>query len=183
MASLPESNRTYESPLGQPEALWWFFEDAEGKEQGPMPFRELREKAVQRTLKEGMPVWREGDDQRHASQEIVGLLPSAPPPPKEDPGPKSSLDDENPYATPNAERSIAEGPPGGLYLPYLGRTHFSILLGFLTLSGGLGFLASSIPDPTTQSIVCAFAGVSLLGWLVFSMLYLCLLYTSPSPRD
>lgn len=172
MAKLPEPNRSYESPLGQSEALWWFFEGEDGKAIGPMPFRELRENAVKRTLLEQMEVWREGEEIRYFSQDIVGLLPSLPASPKEDPGPQSSLDNENPYATPNAERAITEGPPGGLYLPYLSRTHFSVLIGFIALALGLGYLGTTISDPPTRSIVFAFTAIFGVGWLLFSFVYL-----------
>lgn len=60
VAYFPQQNYTYESPLGQPEALLWFFQDRDGKEQGPMPFRNLRECALKKELSSNMLVWREG---------------------------------------------------------------------------------------------------------------------------
>lgn len=172
MSLLPANNRTYESPLGKPEALWWFYEDLDGVKHGPMPFRELRGKALKRVLTEGMTVWREGEEDRYSSEEIVGLLPNLPPPAQRDSGPESSLTDIKPCASPNAERSIAEGPPGGLYLPHLGRTHFSVLLAFISVTGGLGYVSTLISDPPTRLIILAFAALSLTGWLLFSLLYL-----------
>ncbi|MGC6426398.1 MAG: DUF4339 domain-containing protein [Akkermansiaceae bacterium] len=172
MAKLSDTNRTYKSPLGQPKALWWFYEDKDGKAYGPMPFRELRENAIKRTLVEDMKVWREGEEERYASQDIVGLLPTGSSQAKIDPGPQSSMDDDNPYASPNAERIIADGPPGGLYLPHLNRTHFSILLCFIVTALGFGTLSAAVSDPLTRSIIYSFSALALCGWVLFSLLYL-----------
>lgn len=172
MANFPQQNRTYESPLGQPEALWWFFQDHDGKEQGPMPFRELRECALKKSLLDNMLVWREGEKARYPSQKIIGLLPHSQPDPDEETGPVSSIDNDNPYATPNTERPIAEGPPGGLYLPHLRETHFLALFGFSTTAIGLIYLGTTLSDPPTRSIVFAFSIIALLGWLSFTLIYL-----------
>lgn len=137
-----------------------------------MPFRDLRASAIKKDLSANMLVWREGEKARYPSQKIVGLLPQFQTEPNKDAEPISSVDNDNPYATPNAERTIAEGPPGGLYLPYLRQTHFLALLGFSATAIGLTYLGTTLSDPPSRSIVFAFSIIALLGWLAFSLIYL-----------
>ncbi|MDA7517585.1 DUF4339 domain-containing protein [Akkermansiaceae bacterium] len=170
---LPKKNRIKKSPLGAPDSLSWFFEDDKSEVQGPMSFRDLRTKAIEGKISAGRKVWREGDDERYPAEDIVGLLPhSSAPSEAEQKGPESSLDNENPYATPNAERTIMDGPPGGLYLPYLREVHFSILLVCLLAGAGLIYGASLIKDTQIQIITFTFAGIALALWLIFSLIYL-----------
>lgn len=160
--------------MGPPESLWWFYKNSKKKKKhGPMPFRDLRAKALERKIVAGTKVWREGDDERYAAEDIIGLLPADSGADKEEKeGPQSSVTDENPYATPNAERTIADGPPGGLYLPYLREVHFSLLIAPLLAGAGLIYGATLVRDSQIQTITFTFAGILLLIWFVFSLIYL-----------
>lgn len=137
-----------------------------------MSFRELRDQALKKKLLQKMDVWRKGEETRYPSQEIVGLIPNLPASPQEDPAPPSFSDDGNPYAPPEAERSISHGPPGGLYLPYLRPTHFPLLILLLAGAAGLGYFATQLSDPPTRAMIFAFAGVLFLGASLFFILYL-----------
>lgn len=164
--------RDYKPPLGPPEALSWFYENANKKVKGPMAFRDLRDAALVGKIKSSQWVWQEGEEDRYRAVTIVGLLPISTAPVEEDDGPKSALDDDNPYATPKVERTIAEGPPGGLYLPYVYKVHFSLLPAFLIAGAGLILGASFNQDTQTQTILYTFGGFSLVLWIAFSLVYL-----------
>lgn len=137
-----------------------------------MPFRTLRQDAMEGKLTHSTTVWREGDEQDYPAGEIVGLLPNSQPKKEEDPGPKSSLGNDDPYATPKAERTIADGPPGGLYLPYLKDVSFPLLFLFVLLCAGLGYAGLVEEDPPTSSIYYSFSALSGLLWFFFSIVYL-----------
>jgi hypothetical protein len=167
----PLKKRDSKSSLDPPEAVWCY-ESVDENVKGPMPFRDLRNAALVGKIKSSQWVWREGGKDRYQAETIVGLLPVSTAPVEEDSGPRSALDDDNPYATPQAERTIAEGPPGGLYLPYLQKVHFPLLLAFLLAGVALLLGALFNQDPQTQIILFSFSGIALVLWVAFSLAYL-----------
>jgi len=169
--ALPDRKNRRKSPLRAAEALWWF-RDSRGQEQGPMAFRDLRAKALDRKIRAGQQVWREDAGERYLAEAIVGLLPNASPEGEKEATPSDAAEDETRHAASTTERTIADGPPGGLYLPYLRQVHFSILPATLLVGGGLLYATSVLEDPQIRVIAGAFGVTSLLLWLVFSFIVL-----------
>ncbi len=134
-----------------------------------MDFRDLRLLAIDQTLLGHHQVWQEGDETRQAASSIMGLIPA----PKKKPTdpPPSDLGDDDPYATPKV-RTIADGPPGGLYLPHLHRTNFPQFLLTLIVSAGLFYIAWKSSDLDTKPIFYSLAGLGLTFWLFLSVVYL-----------
>lgn len=134
-----------------------------------MEFRELRLKANNRDLLDHHQVWRSGTENRQDAASIIGLIP--PPRPTVAEPPPSDLSDEDPYATPKV-RTIADGPPGGLYLPHLHRTNFPIFLLVLAISAGLFYAGWKLPNPDTKPILFSLAGMAFIFWLFLATIYL-----------
>lgn len=124
-----------------------------------MEFRELRMLAINRQLLGHHPVWRSGSDERQEANSIVGLIP--PPKKKVEDPPPSDVSDKDPYATPKV-RTIADGPPGGMYLPHLRPAYFSLLLLAVAVTGGLFYFGSISPDPNNKPIIFSLASIGLL---------------------
>ncbi|MFT7303983.1 MAG: hypothetical protein ACI8UZ_002828 [Akkermansiaceae bacterium] len=167
MAELPQ--RLSSSPSrGSSVSTRWFCKIGD-KKHGPMEFRELRLKAMDQELLGHHQVWRSGTETRQEAISIVGLIP--PSKKKVAELPPSDLSDEDPYATPKV-RTIADGPPGGLYLPHLHRTNYLIFLFALVLSGGLFYAGWKIIDSDTKPILFSLAGMALTFWLFLAIVYL-----------
>lgn len=134
-----------------------------------MEFRELRQLAINRQLLGHHLVWRLGDGHQQEAKEIVGLIPAVRK--KNEEPPPSDLSDEDPYATPKV-RTIADGPPGGMYLPHLRPSSFLLLLITFAITGGLLYAGWKIPDPDTKPIMFSFAGMGLLFGIFLLTVYL-----------
>jgi len=134
-----------------------------------MDFRELRKMAVDRILLGHHRVWQSGCVEQQSAASVVGLIPTE----KKEAAeiPPSDLNDNDPYATPKV-RTIADGPPGGLYLPPLRQTNFPIFLLVLLISGSLFYAGWKIPDPDTKPIVYSLAGLGFIFWLFLAVVYL-----------
>ncbi len=134
-----------------------------------MDYRELRMLAVDKKLLGHHEVWQEDNDKRQSASSIMGLVPRAKKPPADPP--PSNLSDEDPYATPKA-RTIADGPPGGLYLPHLHRTNFPVFLLVLVITSALFYAGWKIPDPETKPIIYSLAVIGLAFWIFLAVVYL-----------
>jgi hypothetical protein len=134
-----------------------------------MDFRDLRMMAASQKLLGHHQVWRKGSTETQSASSVMGLIPS--PKKKVADPPASDLSDEDPYATPKV-RTIADGPPGGLYLPHLHRTNFPIFLLVLAITGGLFYAGWRISDPDTKPIIYSLAGLGLAFWLLLALVYL-----------
>ena len=146
----------------------WFYEIGD-ESHGPVDFRALRELALERKLLAHHLVWKSGSEDRQAASTVLGLIPSpkkAPPSP-----PRSSLSDANPYATPKA-RTIADGPPGGLYLPHLHPTNFAIYLATLAIPLVILIFSERIVSANHRTLLAALAGFSIVCWATLSAIYL-----------
>ena len=135
-----------------------------------MNFRELRMLALERALLGHHEVWQSDHEERQPASSILGLVPT---PKKEATAPEqpaSDLSDKDPYATPKA-RTIADGPPGGLYLPHLRKTNFLLFLSTLFISVGLFYAGWKITDPDTKPIIYSLAGMGLIFWLALCIIY------------
>lgn len=133
-----------------------------------MEFRELRVMALDLNLLGHHQVWQTESADRQSASSVVGLIPPAK---REVSIPPSDLSDDDPYATPKV-RTIADGPPGGLYLPHLHRTNFPIFLLILIVTGGLFYAGWKVPDPDTKPIIYSLAGFGLIFWLFLCLIYL-----------
>lgn len=136
---------------------------------GPMEFRELRLLAIDKKLLGHHKAWQLGGNELQEAASIVGLIP----PEKKwvDEPPPSDLGDEDPYAPPKV-RTIADGPPGGLYLPHLRPTNFLVFLLILTVTVGLFYAGWKITDPEIKPILFSLAGLGLLCWIFTATVYL-----------
>jgi len=134
-----------------------------------MAFKDLRFLALQRKVGQDTPVWEKGNETlMRAAGEIPNLIPlGAHLPPEE-------KVEEEPQRYPEhaRRRTIQDGPPGGLYLPYLKKSHFFLLPIFLFLSGILCYLAFQNSQKDLQMALFSFASFAALGWLVVSFIYL-----------
>lgn len=134
-----------------------------------MEFRELRALAINLDLLAHHQVWQSGDGERKKAGSVMGLIP----PKKREPSapPPSDLSDANPYATPKV-RTIADGPPGGLYLPHLHRSSFPVFFLALLITCALFYGGWQVKDPDTKPILFSLAGFSLIFWLALATIYL-----------
>ena len=150
----------------------WFCE-IEGKVHGPLDFRSLKELTVSKEISEGTLVWKEDKSDKQEASTILGLFPKTKP--KErvslEPVPASRLSDDDPYATPRAP-TILDGPPGGLYLPHLRQSHFSILLLALIIAGGLIAGAFKIPAHDVRVTTFCLGGMAIAYWIGLGLSYL-----------
>jgi len=150
------------------QAAGWFYE-IEDESHGPIDFRALRDLALDRKLLAHHLVWQAGSEDRQAASTVLGLIPR---PKREAPSPPpSNLSDADPYATPKV-RTIADGPPGGLYLPHLHPTNFSLYLATLAIPLAILFLSERVVGTNLRTLLAALAGFSLLCWLSLSVIYL-----------
>lgn len=83
----------------------------------------------------------------------------------------SDLSDEHPYAPPKA-RTIADGPPGGLYLPHLRHSSFLLFLAVLVISAAFFGVGWKIATPETRPIFFSLAGLGFGGWIMLAVIYL-----------
>lgn len=149
--------------------MGWLYE-IDGEEFGPVNFRTLRSLAVSKKLLGHHLVWKEGSDQKEQAGGIMGLIPASNEGPPKPPQPQLEESDD-PYAAPRSG-SIAEGPPGGLYLPHLSPANLYLYLGLLAVSAGLIYYSTRLDSPNTVTFLLALAGFSLIGWIVLSAVYL-----------
>jgi len=126
--------------------------------------------ALDRQLLGHHKVWQEDLEEAQVASAIVGLVPTPKKQAKPIEQPHSDVSDKDPYATPKA-RTIADGPPGGLYLPHLRKTNFLLFLAVLLVSGGLFYAGWQIKDPDTKPIIYSLAGMGLLFWLALCVIY------------
>ncbi len=133
-----------------------------------MEFRELRLLASQREIQAEDLVWNTDDPNKRPAASFIGLIPAQKP--TEVP-PASDVSDADPYAVPKT-RTIADGPPGGLYLPHLQHSSFSLFFGVLVLAIGLGFIAWKVPLEEIRSTVIVFSGLALISWIGLAVVYL-----------
>jgi hypothetical protein len=167
VADLPQRN--FKQPSRESiGSTGWFCEIAD-KKHGPMEFRELRLMALDRKLLGHHKVWRSGSTDQQEAEAIVGLIPVARR--VVDETPPSDLSDENPYAPPTV-RTIADGPPGGLYLPHLRHTNFLVFLLVLIGTGGLFYAGWKVPDPDSKPLIFSLASLGLLFWIILATVYL-----------
>jgi len=139
---------------------------------GPLDFKELRYHAIQRKIDESTEVWTEDDTSPRPASEVEGLLPKSLAPSRSRPPlPPSTNKEKSPYEAPR-RRTIMDGPPGGLYLPYLKHSPFSLLLLLLLSAIGLSYLALYSPTEEARLPIGCFAGLAFLGLIVFSYVYL-----------
>lgn len=146
----------------------WFYE-IDGEEQGPVEFRSLRTLAISKKLLNHHLVWKEGSADKQAAADIVGLIP-----PSEDQAskpPQPNIGEKDPYATPESG-SIADGPPGGLYLPHLSPSSFSLYLATFAIPAGIAYYCQQIQSQNSIIFLLALAGISLLFWLSLTVIYL-----------
>lgn len=136
MAALP-TQRSTKAP-GPPSGEWCYSHI--GGDCGPVSFRQLRELAFDEKLDPNDEVWREGSGERRPASSLLGLFPKAAPPSSSG----ASADPENPYATPIA--TILDGPPGGLYLPFLHRASFLQLLSFFLVGVSATFFGLTVEN-------------------------------------
>lgn len=164
----PPSNSPHRPSRKSPDLAGWFYE-IDGVTRGPVNFRALRGLANARKLLAHHLVWKSGSGDRQSASTILGLIPK---PRKEAPSPPpSDLSDANPYATPKV-RTIADGPPGGLYLPHLHPTNFLLYLATLAIPIAFFFLSRHTPTANTRTLLAALGGLSLLSWGTLSLIYL-----------
>lgn len=160
--SRPPASRGAFKPAG------WCYE-VDGEELGPVDFRTLRSLALSRKLLGHHLVWKEGSEERQAASTIVGLIP--PDPSDHSAPPQPQLEENNPYATPRTG-SIAEGPPGGLYLPHLSPACYPLYLALPTIAAGLIFACRDLRSPNTVTFLLTLAGFCVVAWLALSVIYL-----------
>lgn len=143
-----------QSPLGQKTAAGWFYE-RDGQTTGPLSFRDLAYLACQGQLKADDLVWRDGQTTKKTAGEITGLIPRPP-----------SADGSGPTGT------IADGPPGGLYLPHLHNCSTPLFL--LILLTSLSLLAASIYTGPSEyrPILLIATAVSFGTYLLLALIYL-----------
>ena len=133
-----------------------------------MDFRELRHLASNFKLLGHHPVWKSGSEVKQTASSIVGLIPkkrTAPEPPPSD------LSDEQPYATPKV-RTIADGPPGGLYLPHLRHSSFLLFLTTLVIGLGFTFAALKVTNRDLGTTLFSLAGLAFVAWITLAIVYL-----------
>ena len=137
-----------------------------------MGFRQLRDLAIEKRLLAESLVWKSGSDERVEARSILGLVPGAKAKVKQkievEP---SEVSDRDPYAAPKA-RTIADGPPGGLYLPHLRSTNFLLFLFALLFSGGLVYTGLAFADDELKPILFSLAGFGLIFWVSQLLVYL-----------
>lgn len=149
----------------------WYYE-IDGTVHGPVEFRALRALALERKILAHHLVWKEGNDDKVEASAILGLIP----PPKGRPAAHARPTDSNdPYASPSSG-TIADGPPGGLYLPHLHPANFPLYLASLAiaiaLTGWVAFFAENLNSVQGVASVLSLAAISLLTWLTLSLVYL-----------
>jgi len=131
-------------------------------------FRELRQLAASFKLLGHHIVWKNGSEEKQPASTIVGLIPQkriVPEPPPSD------LSDEHPYAPPKV-RTIADGPPGGLYLPHLRHSSFLLLLGSLIISIGLASAGWKVANRDLGTTLYSLAGFSAITFIMLAVIYL-----------
>lgn len=131
MTNLPSRCKSTE-PENPDGSSQWFYK-SEGTTNGPITFQDLRALARKKVLGPRNLVWQDEIGNPQPASSVLGLIPIARKKPKQDNGPPINLKNQNPYATPVAG-TIADGPPGGLYLPHLRRAHFLHLVALILLS-------------------------------------------------
>lgn len=133
-----------------------------------MSFRELRQMALDYKLLGHHPVWKDGAGERQPASSIVGLIPQKKAPTEQV---LSDVSNEQPYAPPKT-RTIADGPPGGLYLPHL--RHSSFLLFFLLFATSTGLIVGGLQttNPNLKATLLSFAGIGFLVWIILAVVFL-----------
>jgi len=134
-----------------------------------MDFRELRSLAIEGKLQGRDRVWRNENEDHQRADTVMGLIP--PVKREAETPPPSDLSDEDPYAPPKA-RTIADGPPGGLYLPHLRRTSYPVFLAVLIISAVLLYGGWKVPNPDTKPILFSLGGFGLIFWFFLATVYL-----------
>ena len=153
MATLPTRRNAGSS--GSPAGAWCY--SHLGRDYGPISFRELRELAFDERLDREDEVWREGSSEKRQADSVLGLFPKI----SESPVDSQLDDDGNPYASPAA--TILDGPPGGLYLPFLHRASFAQLLAFFLAGVGATFLGLTLEHAVGNLM---FIGVGFFGLIL-----------------
>lgn len=166
MAELP-SRSPVNLSRGPKSSSGWCFE-SQGKVHGPVDFRELRQLASNFEILGHHIVWKNGSEEKHPAASIVGLIPQQRTGPET---PPSDLSDAQPYAPPKV-RTIADGPPGGLYLPHLRHSSFLLLFGTLILSIGLAFAGWKVGNRDLGTTLYSLAGFTTITWNALAVIYL-----------
>ncbi len=151
----------------------WFYQDTSGK-QGPIDFRELHARILQGSISAETEIWKHDDPEKRSAKEIAGL-----PFPKEADSQAHSERQVDPPRSRRTmprdrshQRSILDGPPGGLYLPHLKSASFSLLLLLLLSCIACSYLAVNTAQSDFKIPIFCFAAFSGLGFITFSLIYL-----------
>jgi hypothetical protein len=131
-------------------------------------FRELRQLASSCKLLGHHIVWKNGSEDKQPASSIIGLIPKKKTTP--DP-PPSDLSDAQPYAPPKVG-TIADGPPGGFYLPHLRHSSFLLLLGAVIMSIGLAFAGWKVANRDLATTLYSLAGFAGITWISLAVIYL-----------
>lgn len=150
---------------------------------GPIDFKALRELALQKIILKETEVWQGSEKNRRLAASVKGLIPNKTakpanfrPPPKiaklVDEAPTSYRDSQNPYSAPKVT-TIQDGPPGGLYLPYLRHSPFYPLPSLLLGAVWLTFLAITYGSTDESRLtLLAFSGMAVIGFIALTLIYL-----------
>ncbi len=148
----------------------WFYH-SEGKEHGPISFRKLRHLALEGALLPETKIWQLNNNVPQRAADIKGLLPDH----FTRPAQANQADRDSQSAQSSStrpQRSILDGPPGGLYLPHLKpasfTVHLSTLIGVILLT----YFGSQIPEAEMRIPVLFLAGLSGLAFIILSFVYL-----------
>lgn len=135
-----------------------------------MGFRELREMALEGTLQGHHQVWQLGHSERQKASSVMGLIPSSKQAPSD--STTSLKPSESSSSATQKIRTIADGPPGGLYLPHLHRANFPIFFLTLLVTAALFYAGAKTPDSDIKPVFYSLAGMSLSFWCVLALIYL-----------